>query len=223
MGRSTLLGTARIPDTDTVMKLHRHADRFSISIPGRGELMNTRVHGSERALAGLAFERIGRRAGQRVLVGGLGVGFTLAAVLDHMQADGEAVVAELVREVVDWNRDYIGEPAGHPLQDPRCIVHVGDVADLVKAPGRGFDAVLLDVDNGPEALIRIQNDWLYSPAGLQAARRALRPGGVLAVWSASDDRRFTRRLERAGFTVEREVVRPNRAGKGPRHLIWLAH
>lgn len=221
MGRSTLLGTARIPDTDTDMKLHRHADRFAISIPGRGELMNTRVHGSERALADLACVGFADGQGRRVLIGGLGMGFTAAAVLERIGADGEVVVAELVPEVVDWNRDFIGEAAGRPLDDPRCIVHVGDVADLLRRPGRGFDAVLLDVDNGPEALIRIQNDWLYSPAGLNAARFALAPGGVLAVWSASDDPRFTRRLERAGFTVEQAVVRPHRKGKGPRHVIWL--
>lgn len=222
MGRSTLLGTARIPDTATEMKLHQHADRFSISIPGRGELMNTRVHGSERALAALACDRIGSAPGQRVLVGGLGVGFTAAAVLERVAPDAEVVVAELVPEVVDWNRRLIGEPSGHPLADPRCSVHIGDVADLLRAPDRGFDAVLLDVDNGPEALIRMQNDWLYSPFGLQAARRALRPGGVLAIWSASDDRRFTARLERAGFSVEQSLVRPHRKGRGARHVIWLA-
>ncbi len=222
MPRSTLLATARIPDTDTELKLHEHADRFAISIPGRGELMNSRVHGSEIALAEMTCKRVAGRASPRLLIGGLGMGFTLAAALAAVGDDAEVVVAELVPEVVDWNRELVGDAAGHPLSDPRSKVFVGDVAQLLRESAGRFDAVMMDVDNGPEALIRRENDWLYSPAGLAAARRALKPDGVLAVWSASSDRRFTERLEKAGFGVDLQMVRPHRAGKGARHYIWFA-
>ncbi len=222
MPRSSLLATARIPDTDTELKLHEHADRFAISIPGRGELMNSRVHGSEIALAELTCKRVAGRASPRLLIGGLGMGFTLAAALAAVGDDTEVVVAELVPEVVDWNRELLGEAAGHPLKDPRSKVFVGDVAQLLRESAGGFDAIMMDVDNGPEALIRRENDWLYSPAGLAATYRALRPNGTLAVWSASPDRRFTDRLSRAGFDVDLQMVRPHRAGKGARHYIWFA-
>lgn len=221
MPRSTLLATARIPDTDTEMKLHEHADRFAISIPGRGELMNSRVHGSEIALAESTCKRMAGRAAPRILIGGLGMGFTLAATLNAV-GDAEVTVAELVPEVVEWNRDLIGEPSGHPLKDPRTRVFVGDVARLLREKSGYFDAVMMDVDNGPEALIRRENDWLYSPAGLAATRRALKPGGLLAVWSASPDKRFTERLAAAGFEVDLQMVRPHRKGKGARHYIWFA-
>jgi len=220
--RSRLLATARIPDTAIELKLHEHRDRFAISIPGRGELMNTRVHGSEIALAQRALQRAPRHGDRRVLIGGLGMGFTLAAALRHCGADAEIVVSELVPEVVDWNRELVGEPSGHPLRDGRVRVRIGDVAEALREPGPGFDAILMDVDNGPEGLIRTENDWLYGPNGLAAARKALRPGGVLAVWSATPDAGFTRRLEAAGFEVDTETVRPHRAGKGARHVLWFA-
>ena len=222
MPRSTLLGSARIPDTDVDLKLHQHRDRFAISIPGRGELMNTRVHGSEIALAERTIGKLAGTAPLRVLIGGLGMGFTLAAALKCLGPQDEVVVAELVPEVVDWNRDLVGEPSGHPLRDPRVTVHVGDVAECLRHPGSGFDAILMDVDNGPEGLIRLENDWLYGMAGLSQARSALRPGGLLAVWSASDDPCFTRRLETSGFRVELKRVAARGGGKGPRHVIWFA-
>lgn len=222
MPKSRLLATARIPDTDVELKLHEHGDRFAISIPGRGELMNTRVHGSEIALAERACRRIAGHPSPRVLVGGLGMGFTLAAALDAMPPVAEVVVAELVPEVVDWNRSLVGEPSGHPLRDARTTVFVGDVADSLRSPGSGFDAILMDVDNGPEGLIRMENDWLYSAEGLVVAQRALRPGGELAIWSAGPDDRFTTRLTAAGFSVETETVRPHRRGKGARHVLWFA-
>lgn len=227
MPRSKLLATATIPDTDTEMKLHQHADRFAISIPGRGELMNSRVHGSEIALAEMTCKRMAERRGSeqaapRVLIGGLGMGFTLAATLAALGDEAEVTVAELVSEVVDWNRELVGEAAGHPLSDPRSRIFVGDVAHLLRKSVGRFDAVMMDVDNGPEALIRRENDWLYSPAGLAATCRALRPNGVLAVWSASPDRHFTDRLSRAGFHADLQMVRPHRAGKGARHYIWFA-
>jgi len=221
MPRSTPLATASIPDTDTELKLHAHADRFAISIPGRGELMNSRVHGSEIALAQLTCSRLGGRVSPRVLIGGLGMGFTLAATLAALGPDAEVVVAELVPEVVEWNRNLVGAPAGH-LKDPRCEVCVGDVAQLMRKTPGSFDAIMMDVDNGPEGLIRRENDWLYASAGLAVTRRALKKHGVLAVWSAAPDRRFTERLEKAGFEVDLQTVRPHRKGKGARHYIWFA-
>lgn len=222
MPRRELIATARVPDTSSELRLYRSGDFFAITIMGRGDLMSTRAHGSERALATLACERMAAEAAPRILVGGLGIGFTLAAALEVTGPDAEILVAELVPEVVDWNREYMGAAAGHPLEDPRCRVHVGDVAERVRAPEGGFDAILLDVDNGPEAMLRRENDWLYTPAGLAAARAALRPGGVLGVWSAGPDSRFLRRLGGAGFEVEEHVVRPHRSGKGARHHVWIA-
>jgi spermidine synthase len=184
--------------------------------------MNSRMHGSEQALADLACERLRGGAKPRLLVGGLGMGFTLAAALKTVGPDAEVVVAELVPEVVTWNRTLIGAPAGRPLADRRCRVYVGDVAEVIRREASSFDAILMDVDNGPEGLVRRENDWLYGAAGLRATRAALRPGGVLAVWSASPDRAFGKRLQAAGFDVREHVVRPHRAGKGPRHHIWIA-
>jgi spermidine synthase len=216
------IGTALIPGTKIELHLYQSGELFSIKIPGRGDLMNSRMHGSEKALAELACQKIGHLAAPRLLIGGLGMGFTLAAALDEVGPGAAVVVAELVPEVVEWNRTVIGAVAGHPLVDPRSSVHVGDVGDVIRETVRGFDAILLDVDNGPEALVRRENDWLYSGEGLRAARAALRTSGVLAVWSASPDRAFSKRLQAAGFGVSEHVVRPHRAGKGPRHTIWIA-
>jgi spermidine synthase len=217
-----LLDTALIPGTATELRLYRAGELFSIKIPGRGDLMNSRVHGSEKALAELAFAKMRNVRMPRVLIGGLGMGFTLAAALKAVGPDAVVTVAELVPEVVEWNRTLIGAPAGHPLADPRSHPYVGDVAELIRRSAGGFDAILIDVDNGPEALVRRENAWLYSASGLQATRAALRPRGVLAVWSASPDHAFAKRLRHAGFDVREHVVRPHRAGKGPRHVIWIA-
>jgi len=216
------IGTALIPGTKVELQLYQTGEQFSIKIPGRGELMNSRVTGSEQALANLACEKIGPRPASRLLIGGLGMGFTLAAALRAAGPDAELVVAELVPEVVEWNRTVIGGPAGHPLADPRTRVYVGDVADVIRDSPAGFDAILMDVDNGPEAMIRRENNWLYEASGLRATRDALRAGGVLAVWSAAPDRIFRKRLFDAGFDVREHVVRPHRAGKGARHVIWIA-
>jgi len=216
-----LLGTALIPDTDKEMQLYQSGDLFSIKIPGRGDLMNSRMHGSEKALADLACEKLGDNAKPRLLIGGLGMGFTLAAALKAVGPDAEVVTAELVPEVVEWNRTLIGAPAGNPMSDKRSHVVVGDVADIIRQEPAGFDAIMMDVDNGPEALVRRENDWLYGSAGLRATRAALRPRGVLAVWSSSPDRAFSKRLRQAGFNVREHVVRPHRPGKGPRHHIWI--
>jgi spermidine synthase len=216
-----LLGTASIPGTDRQLQLWQSGELFSIKIPGRGELMNSRVHGSEKALANLACEKLAGNEKPRLLIGGLGMGFTLAAALKATGPAAELVVAELVPEVVTWNRTLIGAPAGNPLEDTRCRVYVGDVADVIRQEAAGFDAILMDVDNGPEGLVRRENNWLYSPAGLATTRSALRPRGVLAMWSSSPDRAFSKRIRQAGFDVREHVVRPHRAGKGPRHHIWI--
>ncbi len=216
-----LLDTAIIPDTDVQLQLYQSGELFSIKIPGRGDLMNSRVHGSEKALAELACENLDRNANPRLLIGGLGMGFTLAAALKILGPAAEVVTAELVPEVVTWNRTLLGAVAGNPLDDQRSRVFVGDVADLIRQEKAGFDAILMDVDNGPEALVRRENNWLYSRAGLRATRAALRPRGVLAVWSATADRPFSKRLRQAGFDVREHTVRPHRAGKGPRHHIWI--
>lgn len=224
MAKFEEIGTASIPGQGTRLRLLKRNDEFSIRIAGSpGELMNTRLHGSEDALAELACERVADRLGARVLVGGLGMGFTLAAALAALGEDAEVVVAELVPGVVEWNRGALGGAAGHPLNDARTRVVVGDVGELLRGEPGGFDAILLDVDNGPEGLTRRENDWLYSPKGLAAAQRALRPDGVLAVWSAGEDPAFTERLRRVGLLVETVTVRAQRPGKGARHCIWLAY
>ena len=226
MPRHELLGSARIPDTQKDLRLYKYPDKFSIVIPGRGELMNSRVHGSERALAELACKAMQGRSNTRLLVGGLGMGFTLAAALEQVGNDSEVVVAELVPEVVEWNRELMGEPSGHPLTDQRTTVFIGDVANLLRANACGdgscFDAIMMDVDNGPTAMIRSENNWLYTDEGLHITRQALRPGGVLAVWSAAPDQKFQTKMRRCNFKVEEYIVRPHRAGKGARHYIWLA-
>ncbi len=224
MAKFELIGTASIPGKGSELRLLQRNDEFSIRIAGTaGELMNTRLHGSEDALAELACQRVAERPGVRVLVGGLGMGFTLSAALAALGEDAEVVVAELVPGVVEWNRGPLGAAAGYPLNDPRTRVSLGDVGELLRREPGGFDAIMLDVDNGPEGLTRRENDWLYSPKGLDAARQALRPDGVLAVWSAGQDPAFTERLRRIGLLVETVTVRAHRPGKGAKHCIWLAH
>jgi spermidine synthase len=184
-------------------------------------LMSSRMHGSEQALAALALRRM-EVPDACVLVGGLGMGFTLRATLDLLPQDATVVVAELVPAVVEWNRGALGTLAGHPLRDPRVRVEMGDVADTLQSSPESFDAVLLDVDNGPDAFTAATNARLYNDAGLAAARAALKPGGVLAVWSAWEDRRFEQRLRYAGFVVHLERVRGRLKKGGPKHTIFLA-
>lgn len=223
MARFTEIGTATIPGKGTQLRLLQRNDEFSIKIAGTtGELMNSRLHGSEDALATLACERIADQPSPHVLIGGLGMGFTLAAALASLGDSAIVTVAELVPEVEEWNRGPLGDAAGNPLRDSRARVHIGDVAELLRSADGTYDAILLDVDNGPEGLTRKENNWLYSPAGIEAAQRALKPEGVLAYWSAGPEPAFTERLRRAGFAVEPVVVRALRPGKGARHTIWLA-
>lgn len=216
-----LIDTAPIPGSDKELRLYQHAKDYSIDISGEGELMSSRVHGSEESLAELTCSRISGRSRPRLLIGGLGMGFTLAAALKQLNGHAEVVVAELVPKVVEWNRGPLGAESGHPLLDSRVIVREGDVAQILKTEKHGFDAILLDVDNGPNGLTHSDNDWLYSVSGLNASYRALKPGGILSVWSAGPDVRFTKRLRQAGFKVEEIMVHAH-GKKGGKCLIWLA-
>lgn len=214
-----LIDTAAVPGGGT-LRLMRRDREFSIRVDGR-ELMASRMHGSEEALAELACARIAGRPKPRLLVGGLGMGFTLRAALDRSGPDARVVVAELVPAVIAWNRGPLAALSGHSVADKRVALREADVAKVIRDERAAYDAILLDVDNGPDGLTSEANDRLYSPAGLGEAKAALRPGGVLAVWSAATDRSFARRLHQAGFAAEEISVRA-RGNRGPRHVIWLA-
>lgn len=214
-----LLGETQTPAGDTIT-LTRHGAEYVIMANGLS-LMSSRMSGSEQALAAFGCAHARTREAPCVLVGGLGMGFTLRATLDALPPDARVVVAELVETVVDWNRGPLGGLARHPLKDRRVTVIVGDVGDVLRtSPGR-FDAALLDVDNGPSAFTTSQNDGLYGDRGLARARAALTPGGVLAVWSAREDRHFEQRLRYAGFDVVVERVRGRLKKGGPRHTIFV--
>jgi spermidine synthase len=204
------------------MALTRRGSEYII-LAGGQPLMSSRMHGSEEALATFTCRHVRTLERPCVLVGGLGMGFTLRATLDLLPPDATVVVSELVPAVVEWNRGPLGPLARHPLKDKRVTVDEGDVAAMLRAsPGR-FDAVLLDVDNGPAAFTASHNAGLYDDRGLAAARAALTIGGVLAVWSAREDRRFEQRLRYGGFSVTVERVRGRLKKGGPRHVIFLAH
>jgi spermidine synthase len=217
-----LLGQTRTPD-GAELALTLRSGEYVILANGKS-LMSSRMHGSEEALAAFACARIRGRRDPRVsvLIGGLGMGFTLRATLDLLPADATVIVAELLPAVVEWNRGPLGPLAGHPLKDRRVRVEAGDVALTLRSSVNAFDAILLDVDNGPAAFATSANAALYDDAGLAAARAALRGGGVLAVWSARDDRKFEQRLRYAGFRVAVERVRGRLKKGGPRHTIFLA-
>jgi spermidine synthase len=214
------LATVRARDGEE-LKLMRRGDDFMI-VTGRNELMNSRMSGSEEALATMAAERLGKRAAQRWLIGGYGMGFTLRAALAALAPDARLTVAELVPEIIEWARGPMAELADGCLDDPRVRVVLDDVAEMIARVRGAYDAILLDVDNGPDGLVRAANDRLYTPVGLAAAKAALKPAGVLAVWSAAPDKVFAARLRRAGFEVDEVTVRARSNGKGPRHTIWFA-
>ena len=215
----TLLAQTYTPDGSD-MRLSVRDDEHVILVNGK-TLMTSRTHGSEEALATVACRHVGTVARPRVLVGGLGMGFTLRAALDLLPPDAVVTVAELVPAVVEWNRGSLGALAGHPLRDRRVRVDVGDVRHTLRAnPGR-FDAILLDVDNGPAAFTATANHGLYDNAGVAAAHAALRAGGALAVWSARDDRKFEQRLHFHGFVAEVNRVRARLKKGGARHIIFL--
>lgn len=225
-----------VPDDDGTMYLMSRGSEFVIVANDR-ELMSNRMHGSEDALADLACDRLAQLDDARILVGGLGMGFTLAAVLRRIGPSGEGVVAELIPAVVRWNQEYVGRAAGHPLRDPRARVHLGDVADVIEdasahSSARSsahasahWSAILLDIDNGPTALTRPGNGWLYTKEGLSVAHDALIPGGILGIWSAASNKSFTRRLRGTGFEVEMleytEDGRPTPDDSGT-HVLWMA-
>lgn len=216
-----LLDRAEVPGKGGELQLYQRGDEFSIKIVGRGELMNSRMHGSEDALAEQTCARLVDCPKPRMLIGGLGMGFTLATALEHIGEHGQIVVGELVPAVVEWNRGPLGEHAGYPINDPRVTVREGDVARIIKSELKAFDAILLDVDNGPEGLTRKKNDWLYNMDGLNAAYEALRPKGVLGVWSAGPAPEFRQRLRKVGFKVNEKRVYAH-GNKGARHVIWFA-
>lgn len=214
------LGEDQAPDGTRIVLARRDTEYVLLA---NGELlMSSRMHGSEEALATAACEAIAGRPRPRVLVGGLGMGFTLRAALDHLPPAATVVVAELVPAVVAWNRGVLGALAADPLSDQRVSVDIRDISTIIR-PERGtFDAILLDVDNGAAPFAAGSNVRLYSPRGLAALHAALTPTGLLAVWSATDDRAFGRRLRSAGFTVEARRVRARHNGRGPRNTIFLA-
>jgi len=222
MKRYVLLDTTPIPNNGGALCLFEYGEDFVIKLESGkgGQLMNTRMHGSEDALAEIPCKKVSARPRARALIGGLGMGFTLASALKHLRADAEVLVAELVPGVIDWNRGPLGARAGKPLDDPRTTVLNDDVANILRTEPKGFDAIMLDVDNGPEGLTHNDNNWLYSLDGLAACARALRPKGVLAIWSASADRQFSARLRKAGFNAE-EVKVYAHGNRGTRHTIWV--
>ena len=216
-----VLGQSSTSD-GTDIQLRRRDDEYLILANGK-PLMSSRLHGSEQALAVLGCTRARALEAPRVLVGGLGMGFTLRAVLDVLPPDAVVTVTELVPAVVEWNRASLAALAGHPLRDRRVRLQVGDVGFTLRANLGGFDVVLLDTDNGPAAFTAADNAGLYDNSGVAAAFAALRPGGTLAVWSAWEDRKFEQRLRFHGFLVEVARVRARLKKGGPRHTIFIAH
>ena len=215
-----LIDVARIPGTNDELRLFRRGADFMIVLD-RNELMNSRMSGSEEALATATCERLGARNAPHLLIGGYGMGFTLRAALRSLGADAKLTVAELVPEIIDWARGPMAELAAGCLDDPRVSVVGDDVATLIDNGQGQYDAILLDVDNGPDGLTRASNGRLYSERGLEAAWRALRPGGILAIWSAAPDPRFARKFGSYGFVVDEVVTRARSNGKGPRHVLWF--
>jgi len=220
MKRQVLLGQASVPGSSSVLKLYQGKDDCSIVISGRGELMSTRRHASEDALGTLPCQMLKQSESASVLIGGLGMGFTLAAVLAATGSKAHVVVAEIVPEVVEWNRGPLGDYSGYPLNDPRTTVYHGDVTDIIRDTEQRFDVLALDVDNGPEGLSASSNDWLYSRDGISMARKSLNPGGVLAYWSATPDQQFVKRLKSCGLKVQEKLVYAH-GNKGTKNTIWL--
>ncbi len=219
MIRPELLGVADVPDGPPLRLFRRGAD-FMIVLE-RNELMSTRMSGSEVALGTMTCDRLADRPAPHLLIGGYGMGFTLRAVLGRLGAAAQVTVAELVPGIIEWARGPMAALTDGCLDDPRVTLRMGDVGAAIAAGSGRYDAILLDVDNGPDGLTRPANDGLYGPRGLAAARAALRPGGVLAVWSAAPDPRFARRFTDSGFAVDEVKVRARENGKGATHVIWF--
>lgn len=215
------LATAAAPQGGT-LRLLRRGDEFSIRLDDGNELMNSRLSGSEEALATLAFGRLAGRPSPRVLIGGLGMGFTIRAALAVAPPDARLIISEIVPDLIGWASVHMAAIFGECLSDPRVEVRPGDVGDEIRSAASAFDAILLDVDNGPDGLTREGNADLYGQVGLQSAHRALTSGGILAIWSAAQDRSFTKRLSQSGFDTSAQTVRARRTRRGARHTIWIA-
>ncbi len=220
MLKRELLGEAQVSG-GALLQLFSHGTDYIIALD-RNELMSTRMWFSEEQLAELTLDRLERPA-PHILIGGYGMGFTLRAALARLGDKGRVTVGELVPEIIEWARGPMAEVAKGCLDDPRVTLRMGDVRQVIAEGNGTYDAILLDVDNGPDGLVRPENDAIYANAGLAAAKRALKPGGVLAIWSAAPDPRFTRQLSKAGFEVDPVEVRARPNNKGPRHTIWFAH
>lgn len=218
----THLDTVQIPNDGGELKLLQRGDEFSIKLSGkRGELMNSREFNSEKTLSQLGCAHIKPHHDAHILVGGLGMGYTLTAALKAVNADSVVTVAELIPEVVQWNAGPLGHCAGNPLQDSRTKIHIGDVKELLISRQPRYDAILLDVDNGPKGLTHKDNNWIYSEDGLKDIYDTLHPNGMLAIWSAGPDYLFTVRLKKIGFRVDTRTVQ-SRPKKGSQHTIFLA-
>ena len=215
-----LIASAKVPG-GAELRLVRHAGDHII-MAGNIELMSSRVGGSEEALASMTCERLRKTASPHILIGGYGMGFTLRAALAKLDAKARITVAELVPDIIDWARGPMADLTAGCLDDPRVRIVQGDVAAEIAASSKTYDAILLDVDNGPSGLSRAANDGLYAMKGLGLAKAALKPGGILAIWSATPDAAFTRRLQASGLRTEHVTVRARSNGKGPRHTIWFA-
>jgi len=214
------IATAQTPDGGE-MVLYQHGRDFSIMINGQ-DLMHSRQHESELELARLGCAHLAGRTAARILIGGLGMGYTLRQALNMLSPGAQVVVGELLGEVVKWNREFFGDLNGHPLGDQRVDLKTGDIFELISRSGRKFDAILLDIDNGPDAMTDSGNRRLYGPEGLQACRRALREQGCLAVWSAEPNKKFEQRLMSCSFHVRRYRVSAYRGSKSPSRFIWVA-
>ena len=221
MEEEEVLATARIPGNVGSIVLVKRGDEFILRVHNT-ELMTSVLHESEDALARLVCGRLKHLEAPTLLIGGLGMGFTLAAALKEVGPQAKVVVAELIGAVVEWNRGPLAHLAGSPLLDPRVSIRAGDVAMVLQIELEEFDGILLDVDNGPEGLVRDSNDWIYSDEGLAAAYSALRPGGILAVWSSHPERSFAMRLRKIGFSAEEVRVQADPGNPDERHTIWLA-
>ncbi|WP_395645703.1 spermidine synthase [Terricaulis sp.] len=215
-----LLATATIPGTANALQLYRRDGDFMIVLGGN-ELMSSRLRGSEEALALMTCDRLKTEA-PHLLIGGYGMGFTLRAALARLGPQARMTVVEIMPEIIDWARGPMAHLTASCLDDPRVELVKDDVFDMIGAANKRYDAILLDVDNGPDGLVREDNDRLYSNYGLTSAKAALKSGGVLAIWSAGPDERFARRLKHVGFDVEEVMVRASTSGKGARHIIWFA-
>ena len=219
MKRLERLGSARTPN-GTELVLYRHDGAYLIRADGV-ELMSTRRHLSEVRLAEVACTPVRDRPNARVLIGGLGLGFTLRATLPIMRADAEVVVAELVPEVIAWNADPAYELSADAMRDPRVRVLQADVVDVLRSEPAAFDAIMLDTDNGPSGMLMSESVRLYAAHGVSDTVRALRPGGTIAYWSVGDDPRFAGALRHAGLAVETLRVRAHDTA-GPMHTIYVA-